>query len=206
MCDNILSIDLWFELETECNLNCVFCYNFWKDNKQIKTKRLLENDIKVVLNNIFETVKCKNIALSGGEPLLRNDIFEIIDFLGKKNVNITLVTNSLSLNESKIDFLKNYNISFEIPLHSTNEKTHNYLTQNDSWEKTLENIINLKQTFNVTPVFVATKKNLNDFLDYLETMYILDIDKIIFNRFIPGGTGLLNLDSLSVTDKEIEKM
>lgn len=206
MFNNILSIDLWFELETECNLNCIFCYNFWKDNKQKKTRQLSENDIKIVLDNIFTNIKCENIALSGGEPFLRSDIFEIIDFLGKKNINITLVTNSLALNKSKIEFLKKYNISFEIPFHSTNKTIHNYLTQNNSWEKTLENIINLKKTFNVTPVFVATKKNLNNFLDYLETMYLLDINKIIFNRFIPGGTGLLNLDSLEITDKEIEKI
>ncbi len=199
-------MNLWLELETECNLNCVFCYNFWKDEKQEKPKKLSSKNMSKVLKNIFDNVKCENIALSGGEPFLRNDIFEIIDFLGKHDINITLVTNTLALNHDKIETLKKYNLSFEIPLHSTDEKIHNYLTQSNSWEKTLENMIELKKYFQVTPVFVATQKNYKDFVDFLEIMHLLDMNEIIFNRFIPGGTGMLNLQALDIIDTDLEEI
>ena len=62
------SIDIWLEVEKKCNLNCKFCYNYWKDNLTplsiLSSKELIR-----CLQKLFDRVKCNKITLSGGEPL-----------------------------------------------------------------------------------------------------------------------------------------
>jgi MoaA/NifB/PqqE/SkfB family radical SAM enzyme len=58
----------------------------------------------------------------------------------------------------------------------------------------------------VTAVFVATKTNLQLIEGVLELLYLLGIHRVIFNRFVPSGAGVLNKNSLEVTDQQIVDM
>ncbi|MGA1865125.1 MAG: radical SAM/SPASM domain-containing protein [bacterium] len=87
-------------LLAECNSNCVMCY-------AANTKR--ENDSYLSVEeykNLWQQASMLGaftVTLSGGEPTLRSDLFDIISVLDPGNTIVALVTNSLNLNE---DFLK----------------------------------------------------------------------------------------------------
>ena len=84
---------LWF-LNYKCNARCRFC-NRWKE----KSDRL-EVDTATVKNALNDLAKKGSYALSlsGGEPLLRKDIFEIIKHAKSKGFGlINLDTNALLL-------------------------------------------------------------------------------------------------------------
>jgi 7-carboxy-7-deazaguanine synthase len=70
----------WFIRTTGCNLTCSFCDTKYalKEGKEMSII-----DIKRKINN-----NCKNIVFSGGEPLLQEDLLDVIKSLGDKNIYI----------------------------------------------------------------------------------------------------------------------
>lgn len=101
---------------TGCNLRCGFC-----DTKYAYVDRE-EKDIKEICQGI-KKYKCKKICITGGEPLLQKDIFELIDLLIKKGYEMIIETNG----SIKVDGLlgkKNLFISMDIkcPSSKMNDK------------------------------------------------------------------------------------
>ncbi|MBI5417001.1 radical SAM protein [Candidatus Poribacteria bacterium] len=84
-----------------CNLRCTHCYG---------TYGIVQKDelpIEIVKKTIDELKKMgtKRITIEGGEPLVREDIKEIIDYIHKKNIEMSLCTNGILI-EKYIGFLK----------------------------------------------------------------------------------------------------
>ena len=79
-------------ITNQCNLNCNFCYA--KAN-EINIKELKLNDIKKINLSSFEYV-----FLSGGEPTIKEDLFEIIKYLKKNKKRVVLFTNGLKLKDN----------------------------------------------------------------------------------------------------------
>lgn len=200
------TVEVWLELETRCNLRCGFCYNFWKDGVSPTPKKISTELMLQALDNLFAAVECKKMAISGGEPLLREDLYEIIERINSHAIPMVLTTNGLLLNESKtLELMKRGIVTFQIPLHSTRQKIHDELSGLPCWKDTLHTILMLKECgANVIPVYVATGLNLSDFTNVVEVCFELGLREIIFNRFIPGGLGLRNHLTLGVpTDGEL---
>jgi len=66
-----------------------------------------------------------SVILSGGEPTLRKDIFDIIAVMEPENTIIALVTNSLNLNASYLADLKKSGVgTIHLSLDSTDEVTN----------------------------------------------------------------------------------
>jgi 7-carboxy-7-deazaguanine synthase len=73
-----------------CNLSCSYCDTMWANDKSVK-------HIKMTAEQIYEYIVetgIKNVTLTGGEPLLQEDIVQLLDFLAKDtSLNIEIETN-----------------------------------------------------------------------------------------------------------------
>jgi len=96
---------------TGCNLRCSYC----------DTKYAYKNGKQMDINKIIKKIKqypCKNICLTGGEPLIQDEIKKLINTLIKNKYKICLETNG----SQKIDDLPNNNsliISMDIKCPSS---------------------------------------------------------------------------------------
>ena len=81
--DNIRKSAYILELTKKCNNNCLYCYNVWKADKNYPKNELNLHEWKIVINKIFKDNKPNVIGISGGEPLLNNDAYEIIKYIKK---------------------------------------------------------------------------------------------------------------------------
>jgi AdoMet-dependent heme synthase len=92
-----------FALLAECNSKCVMCY-------ASKIKRSNDEYLTVAeYKDIWGQARklgVFSVILSGGEPTLRKDIFDIIAVMDPGNTIFALVTNSLNLNRSFLSELK----------------------------------------------------------------------------------------------------
>ena len=84
-----------------CNFNCIHCYSRSRTNMQ---ELSLENKTKIA-NNIIRN-KIFNVNLGGGEPLLSEDCFDIIELLHSNNVHVNLSTNGWKTSVDTIKHLK----------------------------------------------------------------------------------------------------
>ena len=84
----------------KCNYRCAGC-NVWKEQDD---RELPADDIKKGLD-ILKNLGIVELVISGGDPLLRDDIGEIIDYASK--LFVTTIYDNGSMAAKKIDLLRN---------------------------------------------------------------------------------------------------
>jgi len=167
---------------------CKYC-NVWK----IKSKELTTKQIFSVVDELAK-MGTQRISLIGGEPLLRNDIGQIIDYCKDYDFHITLTSNGKLVPKRikeirKADLLK---LSFDGP-----KKIHDFMRQKGSYLDVLKAIEvaknnNMKVMLNTT----LTKYNLDSIGFILETAKRFDITV----KFQPVS------DACSYSEKHVEHL
>lgn len=139
----------------QCNLQCPYCY--------VSAGQPLKNELSIsewkkAFSKLAEVAPNAEVTFSGGEPLVKKDVFKIFEHtynLGFRNI---LFTNGLLINDSNIDNLKKYVSSIQISLDGLSSTTHDLTRSTGSFEKTFNSIqliisknINLDLAINITP-------------------------------------------------------
>lgn len=182
---------LRLKLTERCNFNCIFCHGDQIKEKSISN--LNAEDYKFLVNTA-KHIGIDHILLSGGEPLTRPDINEIIEKIHGCNVYLQITTNGALLGKiNNPQFIDGINIS----LHSTDLITHKTLTgQNFALPSIIQNIEyiskykNIKKKINVVALKSLTisqqnlKQLLNLCIDYNADLKIIELLDQKDNEFI----------------------
>lgn len=92
---------VYLHVTQKCNLKCKYCYN--KDNLNI-IPELKTNEMIRVISKLND-VGIRDIIITGGEPLLREDIIELCKYMKTLDMSIEILTNG-SLLYKRIEILK----------------------------------------------------------------------------------------------------
>lgn len=108
----------------KCNMQCIMC-DLWRRKVE---NELSFNEIKKIVDDL-SYLGVSGIALSGGEPLVRKDIFDIIKYIKSKKIPVAMSTNGLLLAKKETtDILFESGIdSIALSLDSVNPELHNRL-------------------------------------------------------------------------------
>jgi radical SAM family uncharacterized protein len=157
------------KLTYNCNLRCKMC-PFWKRSS---TDPSLEKE-KAILKQIYDSGAC-GIAFEGGEPLLRNDLGNILAFSRSLPLHTSLITNGTLL-EPRIDEIAPYiNGVIYVSLDGL-EKTHDTIRGvNGCFKKAIKGIIASKEKVSVTINSTITTENLYEIDDMVKLAKELDI-------------------------------
>lgn len=95
--------DLRISVTDRCNFRCIYCMPkefFGREYEFLKRAQLLTFEEIVRLTRIFNTLGAKKIRITGGEPLIRRDIEDLISLLSTiPDLDLTLTTNGSLLAE-----------------------------------------------------------------------------------------------------------
>lgn len=170
----------------DCNFNCWYCYENHLPNTCM-TPEIAERT-KLFIHNIItkELTQQLNLGFFGGEPLLEfnNVIKPIIKYASKeckrlnKRLLISFTSNGYLIDKEIIEFLKDFDVSFQITLDGGIE-SHNKIrftkTDLSTFNKINENILLLlKNKIRVILRVNFTSKNereLNDLAEYINLQY-----------------------------------
>ena len=125
-----------FECTYRCNMKCAFC-NVWRKNifKSEATTRELEQRLLECWD-----LGCSLVSFTGGEPLLRKDLGELLEFSSRKLGLFTgLVTNGILLDKN-IDVLSKYVDALAVSFDVNHKQTFNRTRGVDTFEKVKKNI------------------------------------------------------------------
>jgi len=118
----------------DCNLQCRNCYCRHEEGETLTTEEIFWfiDQLKVVNQNL-------NLHILGGEPLLREDLFEIIGYAGRKLKKIILFTNATLISPEIARKIKELRVAAVIAtLHSSDKNIHDSITgESASWESTV---------------------------------------------------------------------
>lgn len=124
----LVSFDL--EITARCNNNCRHCYiNLSASDQQAERKELSLREIKNIVDEAIDlgALWC---LLTGGEPLLREDFFDIYLYLKKKGLLVSVFTNATLINDEHIRFFKKYPPrDIEVTVYGVTKKTYERVTR-----------------------------------------------------------------------------
>ena len=199
---------LIFEVTQHCNHACLHCYNVWQGSQQVPyphgelgTSRTLD----LLAKALDETI-CHHVTLTGGEPLLRPDLPELLDFLQKRRVQVTVISNGRLLDEPTAASLVQGGVGlFELPLLSHQREVHDELSgAPGAWEAVLSAMANVRlQRGQVVAAFVATRKNIAHLHETIRLAFAFGARGFMLNRFNPGGRGREYLEELLPTAEQV---
>jgi MoaA/NifB/PqqE/SkfB family radical SAM enzyme len=125
------------EFTTRCNLNCIHC-----SAAMFRPAPDWESDnlMKVITQLIDEGYT--EFHLQGGEPFIREDIFDVLDLFDENNIVYALSTNSLLLDEEKIKKVLAYKglLTFTFSLDGSTPETHNTMRGEDAFDHVMDMI------------------------------------------------------------------
>lgn len=130
-------ISLRITITNNCNINCIYCHH----DGMINTKdEMTPNEIYEVCR-IAKELGVQKIRLSGGEPLVRKDIIEIVRKISSLDFkDISLTTNGILLKKYAKD-LKDGGLSrVNISLDTLNPETYRFITTKNYLKKVKEGI------------------------------------------------------------------
>jgi len=154
----------------------------------------------ISIDRLFAQAQVEQIAFSGGEPLLREDLELLIARAKSYGTEAVVTTNGTLLTPQRMARLIEAGADlFQIPVLSGQRDCHDYLSGRPSWDAAIAAITRLVETgHHVAPVFVATAINASQLNDVLRLCADIGIDRLIVNWFIPGGAGLANQGELQL--------
>ena len=112
-----------------CNLRCIYCMPQTRKT-YLRQEELLTYDEIVKLAGIYRSLGIKNVKLTGGEPLVREHIEELIFRLKKEcgMGKVTLTTNGILLEQQLDGLVKAGLDGVNISLDTLNPEHYNSLT------------------------------------------------------------------------------
>lgn len=150
---------LYWCITSFCNLKCKYCNS---PTGQIK-KNSCEVDICSV-KKIIETQisNFSEIVLTGGEPLLHTQFFDICRMIKKYDCQIRIVTNGTLLNKTIIKKLSSLKVNSMVVSLDSLDQNINKATRGYSPNKLLENLSYLSTGTDIKVILlsVITKKNI----------------------------------------------
>lgn len=134
------SIAQW-DINNDCNLNCKHCRVGEKSKKE---PALTLKEAKELLAQLYYQGITK-LNISGGEPFLRKDIFEILEFANKFD-DIVITTNCTLLNEAKCQKLAQYtNTRLSISIDGMEQIHDEFRGKQGTFKKIIDTLPILKQ-------------------------------------------------------------
>ena len=180
------------EVTQACDHACLHCYNYWNHPSWHGGRLGGEGDVRPLLAHVLDQVECRHVTLTGGEPLLRADLPEIVSFLSGRGSAVTVISNGHRLDDATTENLIRRGVGlFELPLLSWRREVHDELSGcSGAFDAALAAIANIRHHGGkVVTVFVATRRNLSDLYDTLKLAFGFGADGVMLNRFNPGGRG-----------------
>lgn len=136
-----------FELTARCNFNCPMCYVHMTDDQLRETGK---NELTAQQwLDIARAAKDKGMVfalLTGGEPLVRKDFFEIYDGMRKMGLLISINSNGSMLKGAILErFLEAPPLRFNISLYGGSNDTYRNMCGLPVYDQVKENIRALRQ-------------------------------------------------------------
>ena len=174
------------ELTYVCEANCPHCFT---KIPSPDPNELTTSEWKNVMNELHD-LSVFAVSFSGGDPLLRNDVEELVRYVASKGLDVQLVTNGLMFTEDKIDTLALAGLrSARIDLDAANPKTHDSFRGIEGLHQHVTKMISclLEKNISVEIATTLSGYNIDEIPDTIELAWKLGVRRITLDRLYSVG-------------------
>ncbi|MGB9717217.1 MAG: GTP 3',8-cyclase MoaA [Thermoproteota archaeon] len=188
-----------------CNLNCFFCHREWNP---LSSENMSLNEVRKIVE-VASSLGVESVKITGGEPLLRKDVVDIVKSVSPLVREVSLVTNGVLLEEHAADLkdagLRRVNVN----LPSLDSSKYSWITGGGDVSKVF-NGVNAALEAGLNPVKInmvvlkgVNEEDVDEMLDYAGSLGA--VLQLIELQPIPGGKQVFEEFhvSLEVIEKSI---
>ncbi len=199
-----------WHITDRCNLRCVHCY---QEDYSASSELDLEA-LKQIADEITRTLvkwdKKGDIAITGGEPLVREEVFPLINYLESSDsiASIDILSNGTLMDDSivrQIQDLKKIRC-VQISMDGASVECNDAIRGKGTFEKAVAGIRLLKESgVSVNIMFTLQRRNILDIPPIIDLAVAEGISCLTIERFVPTGSGAKIRDEL-LSPEEIKKV
>ncbi len=181
-------IVVW-NLTRTCNLHCSHCYT--NSEARRYAGELGTEDAFRVLDDLAD-FKVPAVLFSGGEPLMRKDLFELAAYARGKGLHVVLSTNGTMITREIAQSLKDHRFAYVgISLDSAIPEIHDkFRGLQGAWRKTMEGFRHCKAVGQKVGLRLTLTRDTCENLDLLFDLIEREgIDRACFYHLVPAGRG-----------------
>ena len=171
-----------------CNLRCVHCYSHSKD---VEYAGELSHEQGIRLIDDLGDFGAPVMLFSGGEPLVREDIFELIEHAASKTMRAVVSTNGTLITPDVAARLRDAGLSYVgISLDGLEPTNDRFRGVPGAFQKALAGVRNcLSAGVKVGLRFTMTGKNVQDVPGVLDLIRREGIPRVCFYHLVYAGRG-----------------
>lgn len=148
-----------WEITFKCNVNCIHCGS---DCASVEKAGQLTTAECIEIIEDLADLGCETVILSGGEPLMRQDIGVIASMIRRNGMNLAYISNGYLVNEKTIKIIESVRpVAFGISIDAGERYLHDYIRGKEGAFDHVQNAINLLHEHNIVPSVVSTIHKLN---------------------------------------------
>jgi len=184
---NPIPVVVW-NITSKCNLRCVHCYANVNSVSEFDTASSLIDDLSAL--------RIPVLLISGGEPLMHKNIYDIIKYAKSKGIQVSLSTNGTLIDEEVAGKLKELGVDYiGVSLDGIKETHDLFRGVRGAFEKAVEGLLNAKDEGLLTGVrFTVTKYNLRDVKSILDFVIENEIPRFCLYHLVPSGRADFSMD------------
>jgi putative heme d1 biosynthesis radical SAM protein NirJ1 len=171
-----------------CNLNCRHCYSDSDCKKyagELSTKEA---------KTLFQGLKDFNVPVilfSGGEPLLREDLFELLEYAGVLGIHSTISTNGTLIDKAAAKRIEKAGVGYVgVSIDGIGSKHDDFRRSKGSFDKAINGIKNCKEVGQKVGLRFTINRHNYDQLE--EIFYLIEqenINRVCFYHLVYSGRG-----------------
>jgi radical SAM protein with 4Fe4S-binding SPASM domain len=197
------------EITRKCLQDCVHCSSVAGRNA---TESISQESFFELVDEI-SSLGGETVQISGGEPLLHENVFEFISYCKKKNLQVELFTcgktmdgnTGLTLEEVIVNLGVHRPDKIVISIHGSNAETHDSIARTQGSFNLASSLAKelVKCNHQVELHFVPMTPNLEELEDLVKHAKQLGVNKVSILRFVPQGRGERYKEHLLPSSEEV---
>jgi radical SAM protein with 4Fe4S-binding SPASM domain len=192
--ENKAEFGFQWHITDRCNLRCSHCYQ----EDYTGSNELDLDGLKWVANEIIRTLskwdKRGDIAITGGEPLLKEEMFPLIHYLESADEisSLDILTNGTLINDEILAQIQNLTKlrCVQVSLEGAYPESNDAIRGKGTFQKVIRAIRLLRSGgISVNIMFTLQRRNVKDVPSLIDLAVAEGISSLTIERFVPIGSG-----------------
>jgi len=178
-----------WEMTTACNLRCIHCH---ASGGKPTADELTTGEAKRLLDQLAEVHEFRMMAFTGGEPLVRPDLFELLAYSQALGFTNTMATNATLVDDAVARRLREHGVVIAaVSLDGFDAATHDYVRgQPGSFQAALQGMRALRQAGILLHVNItAMECNMDEMEPLMALVDELGTGILLMYQLVPVGRG-----------------
>jgi MoaA/NifB/PqqE/SkfB family radical SAM enzyme len=191
-----------WEITRLCNLHCRHCLT--RCGHSVHGELQTSDALKAIES--MASLGCTTLMMTGGEPLVRGDLFVLLESGFSHGISLGLLTNGFLVDEQVANLLSTYTKTVGISLDGASAKTHDVLRGQQSFRFACRAIKLLAASQSVVVYITVSALNIKEVYDIVDIALELGASRIHVSEITISGRAKDNSSHLKLKPNQRDSL